>query len=482
MEPVISFLISVFFSALLFLNSTVKNENQKTKPNILIILADDMGYAEPGCYGGISKTPNLDWLAQQGVSFSDFYSGAPNCSPSRAALLTGKSPVKTGMYSYRSPNHPMHLRAEEITIAEFLKEEGYQTSIFGKWHLGCLPQDKNLNQPQPDDHGFDYYFATENNAEPSHFNPENFIRNGKPTGRINGYSCQIVADEAIVWFNKYHVKHNPFLMVLAFHEPHASTQWTAPPEMVKNYNQYNESAANGFANVQNLDSATGRILTHLVNNNLLENTIVIFASDNGSYRQKANGELKAVKSYLYEGGIRVPAIIYWQELKLKPGTIIDQPAGLVDIMPTIREILGSDSFHRKELDGSSILNLLEGKVFERENPLFWFFYRTSPEIAIRIDNHMIMGKDDDKIPRTHEFSADDMSYIKNMAIKDYEVYDLKKDISQSHNIYNLIPESNDYRLLIDKKLEEIKDEGYHWKELPLLINQPRKRKTEWVKF
>src|SRR5690606_30228202 len=225
--------------------------------NILIILADDMGYSEIGSYEGISRTPNLDKLAKEGIRFTNFYAGAPNCSPSRSALLTGKSPAITGIYNYRPPQHPMHLRAEEKTLAGMLKEQEYQTSVFGKWHLGCLPQDESLNQPQPDDHGFDYYFATENNAEPSHHNPENFVRNGRRVGKLNGYSCQLVADEAISWIDNHYQQEDPFLMYIAFHEPHASTQWTAPPHFLQNYKDYPEREANCFANVQNLDSAAG---------------------------------------------------------------------------------------------------------------------------------------------------------------------------------------------------------------------------------
>ncbi len=485
MESVLVLFISFYFSVLSFiplLNSTSKDLKIKKKPNILILLADDMGYAELGCYGGISHTPNLDKLAQKGIRFSDFYAGAPNCSPSRSALLTGKSPVRTGMYNYRPPGHPMHLQRNELTLANLLKTQGYQTALFGKWHLGCLPQDEKLNQPQPDDHGFDFYFATENNAEPSHFNPVNFVKNGKMTGNLNGYSCQLVADEAISWIEKSNYNRDPFFMYVAFHEPHASTQWTAPPELVNNYNQFPEREANCYANVQNLDSAAGRIINHLIDKNLFDNTIIIFASDNGSYRHNANGKLKAVKSYLYEGGIRVPAIVHWPSLISKPGALISQPAGLIDIMPTLNDFLEIQTEEKLDTDGTSILSLLEGKNFVRSQPLYWFFYRTSPEIAVRVDNYMIMGKDEDMIPRTHEFSAPDMLYIKNMTIKDYELYDLTNDISQSKNILNECSDADSYKKQIDKKLEEIQEKGYYWDNLPLLENKPKQIKTNWVKL
>lgn len=143
------------------------------------MIADDMGYGDLDCYGGISNTPNLNKLAKNGILFTDFYAAASNCSPSRVGLLTGRSPARVGMYNYRPPNHPMHLRDGEVTIAEVLKDQGYQTSHIGKWHLGCLPQDPTLNHPQPHEQGFDYSLGTENNAQPSHLNPVNFVRNGK---------------------------------------------------------------------------------------------------------------------------------------------------------------------------------------------------------------------------------------------------------------------------------------------------------------
>jgi len=459
-----------------------KKINQLQKPNILIILADDMGYGELGCYGGVAKTPNLDNLAQNGITFSDFYAAAPNCSPSRAALLTGRAPSIIGIYNYRPTNHPMHLKKEELTIAEILKEQGYQTAVFGKWHLSCLPQDPDLNQPQPDEQGFDYYFATENNAKPSHHNPANFVRNGKEIGQLNGYSCQIVADEAISWMDNFHKNQNPFFMYIAFHEPHASTQRTAPLDLVENYSQYPEKEANCFANVQNLDSAAGRIFTHLIEKKIFDNTIIIFASDNGSYRLNANGGLKAVKSYLYEGGIRVPGIFHWKGFNKKQGLVINEAAGLVDILPTLCDILKIKTSGINNLDGTSILNLFDGKDFKRENPLFWFFYRTSPEIALRKDNYMIMGKDIDTIPRTHQFSARDMEYIKSMDLKNYELYNLNKDIGQKENLIYEFPNAKSLQRLIDKKLKEIQKEGYYWEDLPALKDSRRIIKTEFNKY
>jgi len=448
------------------------------RPNILIMLADDMGYADLGCYGGVSNTPNINDLAGRGVLFTDFYAAAPNCSPSRSGLLTGRAPSRTGMYNYRPPNHPMHLRDEEITIAEVLKDAGYQTSHFGKWHLGALPNDSTLHHPQPSDQGFDYSFGTENNAIPSHLNPVNFVRNGKRLGTQQGYSCQIVADEAISWMTNVYDGKDPFFMYVAFHEPHAKV--ASPPALVEKYNEYPPFDAEYLANVENLDSAAGRIIQYLEINHFLDNTLVLFCSDNGSYRQASNGELRAVKSYLYEGGIRVPGIVYWPAL-IKEGKVVDRPAGFVDIMPTICDILEINALNDRVVDGTSILPLLKGEAFTREKPLFWFFYRTSPEIALRSGERMVMGRDMDTVRRTHRFAAPDMTYIKNMQLEEYELYDLEDDISQDSNLIQSYPDAGILIELLDEKLLEIQEVGYFWEELPP-AKGPKRIKTDWVKY
>ncbi len=448
------------------------------KPNILIMIADDMGYADLGCYGGISNTPNLDQLAGSGILFTDFYAAAPNCSPSRSGLLTGRAPSRLGMYNYRPPGHPMHLRDEEITIAEVLQDAGYQTSHFGKWHLGALPYDSSLRHPQPSDQGFDYSLGTENNAVPSHLNPINFVRNGKRLGEQEGYSCQIVADEAISWLSDIYDRSDPFFMYVAFHEPHAKV--ASPPELVEKYKEYPPFDAEYLANIENLDSAAGRILQTLEINQYLDNTLVLFCSDNGSYRQASNGDLRAVKSYLYEGGIRVPGILHWPGL-IKEGKVINQPAGFVDIMPTICDILGINPLNDRVIDGTSILGLIKDEDFIRENPLFWFFYRTSPEIALRSGDLMVMGRDMDTVQRTHRFSEPDMIYIKNMQIQNYELYDLKGDIYQDYNMIESHPDAGIFMKLLDEKLSEIQEEGYSWKELPPATGRKR-IKTDWVKY
>lgn len=463
------------FLLLLFLIINVKAQK---KPNILLLIADDMGYADLECYGGISKTPNLNNLANNGIRFTSFYAAAPNCSPSRAGLLTGRVPAKSGFYNYRPPGHPMHLRDSEITIAEVLKNKGYQTAHIGKWHLACLPQDPKLNHPQPDDQGFDYSLGTENNATPSHRNPMNFVRNGKKVGPMQGYSCRLLANEAKHWLINEHQKEEPFFLYVAFHEPHAVV--ASPPELVKKYGDYPSKAAEYYANIENLDMAVGEIIGYLKRNNLFKNTLIVFSSDNGSYRKASNGDLRAVKSYLYDGGIRVPGIFHWKEFDGQ-NSVIDEPAGFVDIMPTICDLLQVSSAELPEFDGTSILNLLNEENFTRENPLHWFFYRTSPEIAVRVGDYIIMGKDNDSIPRTHRFSAPDMQYIREMKLADFELYNLSEDIGQKNNLINTHPNAEKFKNSATLKLREIKQEGYNWKQLPN-ATETKKIKTDWVNY
>lgn len=165
------------------------------RPNILVFLCDDLGYGNLGCYGHLTiRTPNLDRLAAEGIRFTDFYSTAPVCSASRAGLLTGRTPSRIGVFDWIPNNHEIHLPRHEQTFAELLKTADYDTTLVGKWH--CNGKFNSPDQPQPGNHGFDHWFSTQNNAAPSHKNPVNFTRNGVKIGKIEGFSCQIIVDEA----------------------------------------------------------------------------------------------------------------------------------------------------------------------------------------------------------------------------------------------------------------------------------------------
>lgn len=469
-KPIIA---SLFVSATL--NATAQ-EKDIQPPNIIVLLADDLGYKDLSCYNGIPQTPNLDQLAQNGVKFTNFYAAAPNCSPSRAGLLTGRSPFRAGIYNYRPAKHPMHLRSEEVTIAETLKQSGYQTVHLGKWHLGALPADDQFPHPQPSDQGFDYSYGTENGARPSHHNPINFIRNGQELPKQEGYSCQLLANEAIHWWDNQYKQQKPFFMYVAFHEPHSKV--AAPQNLINNYSKH-KSSATYMACIQNMDIAVGRIIQHLKKIGQYKNTIIVFASDNGSYKQESNAPLRALKSWIYEGGIRVPGIISWPK-HIKSKQIIDEPAGLIDLYSTFCDAANVDISKQKPQDGTSILPLVTQKKFKRSKPLFWFFYRTSPEIAVRKGDFMLMGKDNDTIPRSHGFAAQDMDYISKVKLSSFELYNLKNDISQNKNLWDKKGRKSDKQIL-EQLIDEIKSDGVKWEQLPE-AHKVRKLKTRWKRY
>ena len=302
----------------------------QTPPNVVILLADDLGYQDVGCYGGPVKTPAIDQLAKDGVRFTDFYSGCAVCSPSRATLLTGRHHIRTGVYSWiHDEGQNSHLLLRERTIAEILKDRGYSTAHVGKWHLGLPTQ--NRSKPTPSHHGFDYWFTTWNNASPSHKNPNNFIRNGQAVGPLEGYSCQLVADEAIDWLDNHRHPKAPFFLNLWFHEPHAPI--AAPDKIVSTYGELKDRAAVYSGTIDNTDRAISRVVEKLNQMGVRENTLIIYASDNGSYRDDRVGNLKGRKGSNWDGGIRVPGIFSWPAV-IKKNRVLKDPAGLVDVLPT----------------------------------------------------------------------------------------------------------------------------------------------------
>ncbi len=362
------------------------------RPNVITLLVDDLGYRDIGCYGGPVKTPVLDKLAAGGVRFTDFHSGAPVCSPSRATFLTGRNHIRAGVYSVLSEQrHRMHLLKSETTLAEVLKEEGYGTAHFGKWHLG-MPVN-NRDNPTPAEHGFDYWFGLINGAQPSHKDPTNFLRNGKPVGPMTGYSCQLVVDEAIDWLDKKRDAGEPFFLNLWFNEPHAVI--AAPDEIVSRYGALNDQAAIYNGTIDNTDRAIGRLVAKLEQLGELDNTIIHYSSDNGSYRQERSGKLRGKKGSHYEGGHRVPGIFYWKG-KIPGGHVEKEPAGAVDLLPTICGLLGLDNPKGVFLDGSDLTPLLtRAGRFERHQPLFWMNGST---MAMRMGNHTLLAPSTARLP------------------------------------------------------------------------------------
>lgn len=427
---------SIFFSLILF--CLCAQSAFAKSPNVVILLADDLGYQDVGCYNGPVKTPAIDSLAANGIRFTDFYSGCAVCSPSRATLLTGRHHIRTGVYSWiYNTTQNSHLLEREVTIAEMLKKSGYSTAHIGKWHLGLPTPERK--KPTPDKHGFDYWFATDNNAIPSHRNPHNFIRNGKAVGKIEGYSCQIVVDEAIGWLNNHREKESPFFLNIWFHEPHAPI--AAPKEIVSEYGKEKNKAAIYSGTIDNTDRAIARLLKKLSQIDDIENTLIIYASDNGSYRDDRTGGLLGRKGMNWEGGIRVPGIFSWPG-HIPKGVVSNEPTGLTDVLPTICGLLNLEKPKGLYWDGSNLAPILTGKAdkFSRHQPLYWHLQKSRPVVAIRDGDFSLVADPDYELSTSNMFNEEWIPSIKNGGYKKFQLFNLKTDPNQTTNIAASKPE------------------------------------------
>jgi arylsulfatase A len=434
-----------------------------TQPNVVIMLADDLGAGDLSCYGSPeNKTPHLDQLAKDGLQFNDFYAASAVCSPSRAALQTGRFSVRAGVYSWVATSQNMHLRVEETTIAELLKAAGYATAHIGKWHLGYGLTD-DVSGPDPGDHGYDHWLATGNNAQPSHHNPNNFVRNGKALGEVKGYSCQIVADEAIKWLDQHRNKKKPFFLNICFHEPHQRV--ASPPELAARHPDVKQPEYYGC--IENMDDAAGRILKKLNTLGEADNTLVIFTSDNGSYRtdRANNRNLKGRKTQLWEGGIRAPGIIRWPD-RIKPGTRSDVPAGLVDLLPSTCAAAGVPLPKNVTLDGISLLPLFATGKLVRPKPLYWFYNPSRPVCVIRDGDWCLLADPEIDLPRQNMFLERFIGDIKKTGFKNYRLHNLRTDAAQEIDLSEKEPERfAKMKAQMLKLHRDVMDEAFDWRSL-----------------
>jgi arylsulfatase A len=431
----------ITYAVVMLLAGMPASASAQAGTNFLVILCDDLGYGDLACYGHPTiRTPHLDRLASQGVRLTSCYAAAPVCSPSRAGLLTGRNPNRFGVYDWIPGRHPMHMPRDEITIAQLLQRAGYATGQFGKWH--CNGQFNSPGQPQPHDHGFDYWFATQNNAHPSHHNPTNFVRNGEQVGPAEGYSCEVVADEAIRWL-RARPPAKPFFAFVCFHETHEPV--ASPPELVADYpTAANPEQAIYHANVANVDRAVGRLLAALDELGEAERTFVLFTSDNGPETLKryargihcygSPGPLRGMKLDLYEGGIRVPGIIRWPG-RARAGQVIDEPVSSVDLLPTFCAIAGVEPPRDHLLDGASLLPLFEGGAVQRQTPLFWFYALalSEPKAAIREGEWKLVASWDVAEDFTG-ISPEAVRAFKRAKLTDFELYNLREDIGERNDL------------------------------------------------
>ncbi len=460
------------------------------KPNIVVILCDDLGYGDLACYGHpVIQTPHLDRMAKEGIRFTSMYSAAPVCSPSRVGLMTGRSPNRAGVYDWIPPatkktrrpdaREQVHLTDGETTIPKLLKKAGYATCLSGKWH--CNARFNDPAQAQPNDTGFDHWFATQNNASPSHENPRNFVRNGKQVGPLKGYSCQLATDEAIRWMKNKGTpgtEQPPFFLYLAFHEPHEPV--ASPPELVKKYraSARNENEAQYFANVENVDLAVGRVLKELKETKRDQNTLVIFTSDNGPetldrYKGAARSygrpdPLRGMKLWTTEAGFRVVGIMRWPD-RIAKSQESDAPVSSLDFLPTFCSLAGVTPPPALALDGTNISGGLESLDFPRKKPLIWIYYNALNEhcVAMRTKKWKVLAKlDGGKPKKFSNVHSNNSAAVKSWKLTDLEIYDIAKEVSEKTNLAatdkNLRKEM---RALLEKQYRELVNDSKVWKLL-----------------
>lgn len=387
--------LKVFIGLLLLLGVSCTSQNAEQdkkpsamsdRPNIIFMLADDLGYGDISSYGSpLVETPNIDALAQEGMKFMRFYAGSAVCSPSRAAMLTGNFPLRYDIRRHFNDRN-MHLPAGVQTLPALLKEEGYGTVHIGKWHLGGLriqdfrarQQQKPAN-PGPLEHGFEHYLT---NIEDPTIRPElirerklyregghTMVRDDRRAEPADRHWTDIKGDEAIKWIKEYYDSNTPFYINVWFDVPH--TPYEPAPEA--HLSKYKEMGVTGDqlyfrSMVSHMDQQVGRIMTKLEELGIRENTIVVFTSDNGPAFQGDSGPFKGGKTDLHEGGIRVPMIASWPG-QIPEGSISYDAAHIVDFLPTFSEAAGIESYN--PVDGVSILSHLLDQKAIKDRTLLW---------------------------------------------------------------------------------------------------------------
>jgi arylsulfatase A len=455
------------------------------RPNIVLVLADDLGYGDLACYGAKDvRTPHLDKFAAEGLRLTSCYAGHANCSPSRTALMTGRTPTRVGVRNWIPEESPVHLRRSEITVATLLRRAGYATCHTGKWHLNG--DFNGPSQPQPSDHGFDHWFSTQNNALPNHRNPVNFVRNGKPVGKLEGYAGHLVVDEAVRWLDTGRDKAKPFFLYVCFHEPHEPIASDAKYAAL--YPSADPSYTAHHGNITQMDDAFGRLMTALDRQGLRENTLVFFTSDNGpaitaQHPHGSAGPLRDKKGSVWEGGIRVPGILRWPG-KTKPSSVSDEPVSGVDFLPTVCAITRIEPPRDRKLDGASFLPVLEKRPVPRLTPLYWHFNRASgePRVALRAGDWKILATLDRlPAPRGNDITDEEERDFKAAELTGFALYNLRGDIAEKNNLAASEPAKlAELQAQLQSKYREVRAESPTWPAWKFTGSEGKK--IEWPDY
>jgi len=460
----LSFFILSMISAFQFL--PLKEAPKATPPNIILIFMDDLGYGDLSCYGALQyRTPNLDKLASEGVRFTNFLSAQAVCSASRAALMTGCYPNRVGISGALFPNAKVGLNPDETTIAELLKEKGYSTGIFGKWHLGDRPEflptkqgfDEYVGLPYSNDMwpvGYDGKpTADANRRKRNPFLP--LLHNSDTLQEIKTLDDQAkltgIYTERAVSFIKKHKK-EPFFVYLPHSMPHVPIAASAKFKGKSKQGTYGDV-------LMEIDWSVGEIMKTLKESGLDKNTVVIFTSDNGPWLNFGNhagssGGLREGKGTSFEGGQRVPCLVRWKGVTPE-GIICNKLTSTIDLLPTIANICGT-KLPAKKIDGVDILPLLKGDMDAAPRKYFYYYYRRNNLEAVRRDDWKLVLPHEG---RTYEGQVPSNDGFPGKAPENnpfpLALYDLRRDPAERYDVKEIYP---DILAELQKVVEEARED------------------------
>jgi arylsulfatase A len=431
-------------------------DRRSRKPNIILVLVDDLGWGELGCYGNtFNETPNLDKLAGEGMRFTDAYAAAPVCSPTRAALLTGQYPARVGITDYLRPNDKNHLSTKHTTMAEVLKDAGYATGIIGKWHLTGYAN-HGVEESRPAKHGFDETIVSENRGigAGSYFHPYHFNREIEKRLPGKEYLVDRMNLEAVEFINRH--KDEPFFLYLSHYAVH--TRLEGKEELVSrfekkpNAGEGNTAPRNNphlAAQLKSIDEGVGMIMHELDELGLAHRSLLVFTSDNGGEdRVTNNAPIRAGKSALYEGGIRVPLIARYPRL-VPAGRICRKAVSTVDFYPTFCEAAGIEPDSGQCLDGVSMMPvLIDPKMRLKRNRLYWHYPLSKP--------HFLGGRSSGAI------REGDWKLIEFFDTAESQLYNLADDIGERDNLAATMPDKD----------EELRRVLADWRDLARAVVPP----------